>query len=80
MTASFFSTSLKLLKSTGTGNKLSTSTLSTLIFKLHKLVGRFYNLSISNLSTSDIKLAKSTFLAKDDVSVSVVFFKSIFVT
>ena len=79
MTASFFSTSLKLLKSTGTGNKLSTSTLSTLIFKLHKLVGRFYNLSISNLSTSDIKLAKSTFLAKDDVSVPVVFFKSIFV-
>ena len=79
LTISFFSTSLNLLKSTGVSNNLSTSNLSTLLFKLLKLVGRFYNLSISNLSTSDIKLAKSTFLAKDDVSVSVVFFKSIFV-
>ena len=59
----FFTTSLSLLKSTGTGTHLSTSNLSTLLFKLFKLVGIFFNLSISNLSTLDFKLAKSTFLA-----------------
>ena len=47
-----FTTPLSLLKSTGTGN----------------------NLSISNLSTLDFKLAKSTFLVKDDVSSHVAFF------
>ena len=30
-----------------------------------------------NLSTSDFKLAKSVFLAKDDASTAVAFFKSI---
>ena len=44
-----------------------------------KLVGTFFNLSMSNLSTSDFKLAKSLFLAKDDVSTLVGFFKSVFV-
>ena len=34
-----------------------------------KLVGRFFNLSISNLSTSDFELARSTFLAKNDVQI-----------
>ena len=34
---------------------------------------------MSNLSTSDFKLAKSVFLAKDDVSTPVGFFKSVFV-
>ena len=38
---SFFTTSLNLLKSTGAGNNLSTSNLSTLLFKLLKLVGTF---------------------------------------
>ena len=48
---SFFTTSLSLLKSTGTATNLSTSYLSTLIFKLLKLVGTFFSLSVSNLST-----------------------------
>ena len=58
---SYKSTSLSILKSTGTGTNLSTSNLSTLLFKLLKLVDKVFNLSISNLSTSDFKLAKSTF-------------------
>ena len=36
----------------------------TLLFKLLKLVEAFFSLSISNLSTLDFKLAKSTFLVK----------------
>ena len=53
----FFTTSLSLFKSTGTGTNLSTSNLSTLLFiKLLKLLGSFFN-----LSTSDSKSAKSTF-------------------
>ena len=44
-----------------------------------KLVETFFSLSISNLSILDFKLAKSTFLAKDDVSIPVSFFKSVFV-
>ena len=44
-----------------------------------KLVGRFSNLSMSNLSTSDFKLAKYNFLAKDDVLIHVRFFKTVFV-
>ena len=58
---SFFTTSLSLLKSTGTGTNLSTSKLSTLLFKLLKLLGILFNLSISTLSPSDFKLAKSVF-------------------
>ena len=64
---SFFTKSLYLLKSTGIGNNLSTSNLSTLLFQLLKLAQTFFTLSISNLLTLDFKLAKSTFLAKDDV-------------
>ena len=75
----FFTTSLSLLKSTGTGTNLSTSNLSTLLFKLLKLVGTFFSLSISNLSTLDFKLAKSTFLANFDVSTPAAFSKSAFV-
>ena len=56
-----FITSLSLLKSTGTGNNLSTSNLSILLFKYLKVVETF------NLSILDFELAKSTFLAKDDV-------------
>ena len=37
-TASFFTTSLNLLKSTGTGANLSMSNLSTSVFKLAKFV------------------------------------------
>ena len=73
LTTSVFTTSLSLLKSTGTGTNLSTSNLSTLLFKLIKPLGTFFNLSISNLSTLDFKLAKLTFLAKSDVSTPVAF-------
>ena len=56
-----------LLKSTGTGTSLSISNLSTLFFKLLKLLDTFFNLSIFTLSTSDFKLVKSVFQAKSDV-------------
>ena len=52
-----FTTSLSLLKSTGTDTDLSTS----------------------NLSTSDFKLAKSVFLANYYVPTPIAFFKSAFV-
>ena len=42
--------SLSLHKSAGTGTNSSTFNLSTLLFKLLKLVGTFFNLSVSNLS------------------------------
>ena len=51
LTTSLFTTSLSLLKPTVAGANLSTSTLSTLLFKLLKLVGMFFHLSISNLSS-----------------------------
>ena len=73
LTTSFFTTWLCLLKSTGTGTYLSTSNFSTLLFKLFTLVGIFFNLPISTLPTSGFKLAKSTFLVKDDVSIPVPF-------
>ena len=43
-----------------------------------KFPGTFFNLSISKLSTSDFKLAKSVFLAKFNVFTPVAFFKSAF--
>ena len=49
---SFFTTSLRLFKSTGTGTNLSTPNLSTLP---GTLPGTFFNLSVSNSSTSDFK-------------------------
>ena len=55
-------TYVNLLKSTGAGTNLSTSNLSTLLFKLLKLAGILFSLSVSNLSALDLKLAKSTFL------------------
>ena len=57
LTTAFFATLLILLKSTGTGTNLSRSNLSTLLFKLRKLVGTFLNSAVSNLPTSDFKLA-----------------------
>ena len=49
----------------GAGTNLSKSNLSTLLFKLLKLVGTilflFLNLLIFNLCTLDFKLAKLTF-------------------
>ena len=76
LTTSFFTTLLNQLKSTGTANNLTTSNLSTLLFKLF---GIFFSLLISNMSTLHSKLAKSTFLGKDHVSIPVIFFKSLFV-
>ena len=46
---------------------------------LFKSIGVVYNLSLSNLSILDFKLAKSNFLANFDVSTLVTFFKSTFV-
>ena len=57
-----FTTSLSLFQLTGTGGtNLSTSNLSTLIFKLLQLLGKFFNLSVSNLSTLDCNLANQPF-------------------
>ena len=53
LTTSFYTASLVLLESTGTGTNSLTSNLSTLLCKLFKLVGAFFNLSISNLSKLD---------------------------
>ena len=43
LTTSFFTSSLNLLKSTGAGTNLSSSNLSTLLFKLFNLVRTFSN-------------------------------------
>ena len=67
LTTSFFTTSRCLVKLTGTCINFPKFNLSTLHFKF----------SISNLSRSDFKLAKSTFFAKDDVSAPIAFFKSV---
>ena len=61
------------------GTYSSTSDLSTLLYKLFKLVGTVFDFSMSYLSTSDFKLAKSYFLAKDGVSTPDAHFKSVFV-
>ena len=68
-----FLTSLRLLKLAEV-----VFNLSNLLFKLLKQLGKFFDLSTSNLSKSGLKLAKSVFLAKSDVSKPVVFFKSDF--
>ena len=39
----------------------------------------FFSFTISNMSALDFKLAKLTLLAKDNASIPVVFFKSLFV-
>ena len=57
LTTSFFTTSLSLINSTGTGT----------------------NLSMSNLSTSFIKLARFVFNAKLEVSTCEIFLMSLFV-
>ena len=70
LTTSFSTTSLSLLKSTGTGTNWSTSNLPSLLFKL---VQTFFKLSVSNLSTLDVELAKSTCLRNFDASKPVSF-------
>ena len=59
--------------------KLVISGILSSMFYILAYLSTFFSLSISNLSTLDIKLAKSTFLAKDDVSIPLAFFKSVFV-
>ena len=76
LTLSFFTLSLSLLKSTEVVSNLPISNVSTLLFKLLKPLGSFSNLSKFNLSTSDFELARSSFLAKSDVSIPVAFFNS----
>ena len=63
LTASLSTTSLNFYKSIGTVANLSKSNLSALLSKLFKPFGPFFNSSISNSSTSDFKLVKSSFLA-----------------
>ena len=75
LTTAFFTTTLSLSKSTGTGTNLPTSNLSLLLLKLFKPVGTSSNLSMSNLSTTDFKLAKTTFLANFDASTPAAFLK-----
>ena len=58
LTTSFFTTSLNLLKSTGTGTNLSISNLSTSLFKLDKFV---FNAKLE-VSTCEIFLT-SAFVA-----------------
>ena len=58
LTTLFVITSLSSFKSTATCTNLSTSDLSTLLFKLLKLLDTFFNLSIYYFSTSDFNLAK----------------------
>ena len=64
-------TSLNFLNSTETVVNLSTSNLSTLLFKLFKTLGTFFNSSKSNSSTDVFQLAKLVFLANFDVSTPV---------
>ena len=73
---SLSTTSLNFFKSTETGFNLSTSNLSTLLFKLFKPLGGFSNSSICDLSTPNFTLAKSAFSANFDVS-TVAFFQQI---
>ena len=68
-----------MLKSTGIVPNFSISNLAALLFKLIKPLGTFFNLSISKLSTSYLKLAKSVFLGKSDVSMPAEFSISAFV-
>ena len=79
LTTSFFTTLLSLLKSAATGANLSISILSTLLFKLFKLVGKLYNLLIFNLSTFVFKLAKLDFSAKLEAPICEIFLISTFV-
>ena len=74
----FFNKSLSLRKSARTGANLSTSNLSFFFFRLLKLLGTFFNLSISNLSILDLKLDKSNFIADFNESTPIVSFKSAF--
>ena len=80
-TTSFFTildklSKLSLLKSTGAVSNFTISNSSTLLFKLLKLEGSFFILSIYNLSTSTFKLTRSDFATNLDVSIPVAFFKS----
>ena len=79
LTNSFFTTLLSLLKSTGTGANFTISNLSTLLYKLLKIISKLFNLSIFNLSISAFKLTRSDFAANLDVSVPAAIFKSDFV-
>ena len=84
-TTSCFTTSLSLLKSTAAGSNLPTLFYllyfwNCLNYFVHFLIYQYFYSSISNLSTSDYRLARSTFLANFVVSIHAAFFKSAFVT
>ena len=56
--------SLSLLNSTGADANLSTSNLSTLLFKLFKLLRTFFSLLISNLFALDYKACSINLFSK----------------
>ena len=81
--SSFFTTSLSLLKSTGTGTNLSTSNLSTLIFKLFKpigTIGKFLIYQYLIYLQHILNELNQFFLEESDVSTLVAFLKSVFVS
>ena len=73
LTSSLSKTLLSFFKPTGIFFSLSASVLFTLDSILFKSVRTVVNLSISHFSTSDFKLAKSTFFANDNVPPPVAF-------
>ena len=73
-----FTSSITILKSTGKVPNFPVFNLSTLLSKLLQPLGPFLIWSISNLSTLDFKVTKST--TSFDISKPVAFFKSAFVT
>ena len=68
LTRPLFTSTFSLLKSTGLVSNLRIYNLSNFLHILPKLFATFSNLSIANLSISDFKLPKLTFLAKSAVS------------
>ena len=50
------------------------ASFSTTLFSLYEPTETVFNLPISNLSVSDLKLTKSAFLVNFDVSAPVAFF------
>ena len=71
LTTSLSTASLHIFKSRGTVFNLPTSTSSTFVFKLFKIVEKLTNLLIFSLSTSAFKATKSFLAAKSDVSTPV---------
>ena len=72
----FFIILFRLIKSNRVASNFLVSNLSALLFKMRQPLGTFFDLSISNLSTSDLKLVKIFYLAKSVVSRPAAFLMS----